>query len=101
MIRIKTTVAKLRVGDHISMHGDPLVERVTRALSDDYTFETKERGTWTCDSGRAPCELIFSAHRDAAARIIVALEEFPAEILKDVARAICRECGELNCARHR
>ncbi len=105
MIRIKTTVAKLKKGDRISMHGDP-PETVTRELDQitkfgDLTFETKEKGTWHCADGTSSVELLFSSHRDAAARIIEALEEFPAEILKAVARAICSECGELNCARHR
>lgn len=105
MLRVKTTFGKLRVGDVVSVNGEP-PETVTRTLEAegyDHTFETDVRhgeNRWYTAGPDYGVELLFSESTDAALRVLDALETFPTEVLKIVRVGICAECGTIRCTRH-
>jgi hypothetical protein len=118
MIRVMTTMAKLRVGDRIHVPGDDQPEEVVITPlrrdpgdSAQFVFETNLRNENNGDDNPlgprwytyldSPVEVFFNTDEDAAQRILEALAPFEAETLLAVRNGLCAECGRVACGRHR
>lgn len=106
MLKIKIPVHSLCVGDIVcDTFTDGIEERVTSAPIPDasgLTWETdKHHGQhrWVSTTA-AEATVVFSSALEFAASLLNELQRIPPEVLLDVRRAICAQCGKIGCKEH-